>query len=34
MKTIRWGIIGAGYIANEFSKAMKVVENSVIYGVA
>jgi len=34
MKTIRWGIIGAGYIANEFSKAMKVVENSVVYGVA
>lgn len=34
MKTIRWGIRGTGYIANQFAQGMQEVENSELVAVA
>ncbi|PHR87160.1 MAG: oxidoreductase, partial [Leeuwenhoekiella sp.] len=34
MKTIRWGILGLGKIANSFAKDMQIVEGSEVYAVA
>ena len=34
MKTIRWGIIGLGAIANDFASDLNRVSNTVIQGVA
>tara|TARA_B100000315_G_C14520253_1_gene561177 strand:- start:100 stop:1104 length:1005 start_codon:yes stop_codon:yes gene_type:complete len=34
MKQVKWGIIGAGRIANDFAKAFKDVKNGILVGIA
>lgn len=33
MKTIKWAVVGTGYIANQFAEGMRLVENSTIKAV-
>lgn len=33
-KNFNWGIIGPGRIANNFAKAIKVIDNADVYAVA
>lgn len=34
MKTYKWGIIGAGHIANKFAEGLKVLPNAELYAIA